>query len=344
MSTMLVEQLGASAGRRQGGDGESGQGGFGVLEVERPTLNCAEMSPDGSYGRFVVEPLERGYGLTLGNSLRRILLSSIAGAAVTSIKIDGVLHEFSALPGVVEDVVEIVLNVKGLAIRMDTDEARLLRVDRTEEGPVTAADIMLPQDVEIVNPDHLLATLDRGGRLRMEMTVEKGRGYVPAERNKKAGQPIGVIPVDSIFTPVRRVNYTVENTRVGQITNYDRLIMEVWTNGAVRSDEALREAAQVLIGHLQLFAGADDGLASRLDGSRQVSEQDRLLATSIEALNLSVRSFNCLKRAGINTIGDLVEKTPEEMMKVRNLGQKSLEEVQERLAALGLGLRPSEEE
>ncbi len=315
-----------------------------MLDVERPTLNCAEMSSDGSYGRFVVEPLERGYGLTLGNSLRRVLLSSIAGAAVTSVKIDGVLHEFSALPGVVEDVVEIVLNVKSLAIRLDGDEPRLLRVDRAEEGPVTAADIMLPQDVEIVNPDHLLATLDRGGRLRMEMTVEKGRGYVPAERNKKPGQPIGVIPVDSIFTPVRRVNYTVENTRVGQITNYDRLIMEVWTNGAVRSDEALREAAQILIGHLQLFAGAEDGLVSRSDGSRAVSEQDRLLGSSIEALNLSVRSFNCLKRAGINTIADLVAKTPEEMMKVRNLGQKSLEEVQERLAALGLGLKPSEEE
>lgn len=314
-----------------------------MLEVERPTLNCVEMDPDGSYGRFVVEPLERGYGLTLGNSLRRILLSSIPGAAVTSIKIDGVLHEFSTLPGVVEDVVEIVLNVKELAIRMETDEPRLLRLDRSEEGPVTAADILAPEDVEIVNRDLRLATLDRGGRLRMELTVEKGRGYVPAERNKKQNQPIGVIPVDSIFTPVRKVNYTVENTRVGQITNYDRLVIDLWTNGAVRADEALREAARILIGYLQLFTGLGDGIPLPAH-QEPASERDRLLATSIEALNLSVRSFNCLKRAGINTIGELIAKTPEEMMKVRNLGQKSLEEVQERLAALGLGLRPSEEE
>lgn len=314
-----------------------------VFEMEKPSIECVKRSPDGTYARFEVQPLERGYGTTLGNSLRRILLSSLPGAAVTSMKIDGVLHEFSTIPGVVEDVTEIALNLKGLAVKLHTDEPQLVRIDAEGEGPVLARDIIAGPDVEVINPDLHIATLDRGGRLRMELTVERGRGYVPAERNKKPNQPIGLIPLDSIFTPIRRVNYTVENTRVGQVTNYDKLALEVWTNGTIGPDEAVSLAAKILVQHLNLFTNLTNGVPDVEMADKPQNDKDALLKLSIEELDLSVRSYNCLKRAGINTIGDLVSKTAEELMKVRNLGRKSLEEVEEKLAALGLALKPSDE-
>ncbi|MBX5475822.1 MAG: DNA-directed RNA polymerase subunit alpha [Clostridia bacterium] len=312
--------------------------------MERPNIECVEKSPDDRYGRFVVEPLERGYGTTLGNSLRRILLSSLPGAAVTSVKIDGVLHEFSSLPGVLEDVTDIILNIKGLAIKMHGDGPQVMRIEAEGEGEVTAADIQTGPDIEIVNPDHHIATLDKNGRLAMEMTVERGRGYVPADRNKRPDQPIGVIPIDSIFSPIRRVNYQVTDTRVGQVTNYDRLTLDIWTNGTIAPDEAASFAAKILAEHLNLFIGLTDKVGNvEIMVEKEGDERDRLLSQSIDELELSVRSYNCLKRAGINTIGELVAKTPEDMMKVRNLGKKSLEEVQEKLAALGLSLRQSED-
>ncbi|MBX6377340.1 MAG: DNA-directed RNA polymerase subunit alpha [Clostridia bacterium] len=315
-----------------------------MIEIEKPRIECVEMSTDGTYGRFVVEPLERGYGITLGNSLRRILLSSLPGAAVTTVRIEGVLHEFSTLPGVVEDVTDIVLNLKQLALKLYSDEPQTLRIEAEGEGEVTAGDIIAGQDVEIANPSLHIATLAPGGRLFMEMTAETGRGYVPAERNKRPDQPIGVIPVDSIFTPIRRVNYLVEDTRVGQVTNYDKLTLEIWTNGTIRPDEAASLAARILIEHLSLFTGLT-GHASDVEIMVQKEDngRDRLLEMSIDELDLSVRSYNCLKRAGINTIGELVSKTVEDMMKVRNLGRKSLEEVEEKLAQFGLSLKPSEE-
>ncbi|MBE3591313.1 MAG: DNA-directed RNA polymerase subunit alpha [Firmicutes bacterium] len=312
--------------------------------MERPSIECVEKSPDDRYGRFVVEPLERGYGTTLGNSLRRILLSSLPGAAVTSVKIDGVLHEFSSIPGVLEDVTDIILNLKGLAIKMHGDGPQVVRIEAEGEGEVTAGDIQTGPDVEIVNPDHHIATLDKNGRLAMEMTVERGRGYVPADRNKRPDQPIGVIPIDSIFSPIRRVNYQVTDTRVGQVTNYDRLTLDVWTNGTIAPEEAVSYAAKILAEHLNLFIGLTDKVGEvEIMVEKEGDERDRLLSQSIDELELSVRSYNCLKRAGINTIGELVAKTPEDMMKVRNLGKKSLEEVQEKLAALGLSLRQSED-
>ncbi|ADU52346.1 DNA-directed RNA polymerase subunit alpha [Thermaerobacter marianensis DSM 12885] len=313
-------------------------------EMEKPTIETVEISEDGTYGRFVVEPLERGYGITLGNALRRVLLSSLPGAAVTSVRIEGVLHEFSTIPGVVEDTTEIILNLKELAIKMHTDEPQILRVEAQGEGEVRAADIIAPPEVEIVNGDHLIATLEHDGRLFMEMTVQRGRGYVPADRNKGPDRSIGLIPVDSIFTPIRKVNFQVENTRVGKVTDYDRLTLEIWTNGTVAPDEAASQAARILTDHLALFLTLTD--QTRGAGTAAEKEDDaraKLLEMSIDELDLSVRSYNCLKRAGINTIGELVEKTPEDMMRVRNLGKKSLEEVEEKLAALGLSLKQPED-
>ncbi|MEW6523250.1 MAG: DNA-directed RNA polymerase subunit alpha [Bacillota bacterium] len=314
-----------------------------MIEIEKPHIECVDMAPDYRYGRFVVEPLERGYGTTLGNSLRRILLSSLPGAAVTSVKIEGVLHQFSTIPGVREDTTDIILNLKQLALRMYVDGPEIIRIDASGDGVVTAADIIAGPDIEILNPDLVIATLD-GGRLVMEMMVERGRGYVTEDKNKRPDQPIGEIAVDSIFTPIRRVNFTVENTRVGQVTDYDRLTMEVWTNGTVKPDEAMSLGAKILCEHLSLFISlGEESDKVELMNQREESERTRLHEMLIEELDLSVRSFNCLKRAGINTVGELVDRTDEEMIKVRNLGKKSLEEVKQKLASLGLALRPSEE-
>ncbi len=311
--------------------------------MEKPRVDCIEISTDGTYGRFVVEPLQRGYGITLGNSLRRILLSSLPGAAITSVKIEGALHEFTTLPGVIEDVTEIILNLKEVCFRSHSNEPRTVRIEADGEGEVKAGDIIVDADVEVVNPEHHIATLDRGGRLRAEMTVERGRGYVPADRNKKPNQPIGVIPIDSIFSPIRRVNYHVESTRIGQDTNFDRLTLEIWTNGAIRPDEATSLAAKIMIGHLNLFSEMTDGVPEVEMTRKEASDRDKLLEMGIDELELSVRSYNCLKRAGINTIQELISKSPEEMMKVRNLGKKSLDEVEEKLVRLGLSLRSTEE-
>lgn len=302
------------------------------------------MSQDSSYGKFVVEPLERGYGQTLGNSLRRILLSSLPGAAVTSLKIDGVLHEFSAIPGVAEDVIDIILNIKGLAIKMHGDNPKLIKIDVQGEKDIKAGDIITDADMEILNPDLHIASLGDNNRLYMEMTVEKGRGYVTAERNKQPGQPIGIIPIDSIFTPVKKVNYVIENTRVGQITDYDRLIFEVWTNGTIKPDEAISLGARILSEHLKLFITLTDHVGNvEIMVEKEEDKKEKVLEMTIEELDLSVRSFNCLKRAGINTVEELTQRTEEDMMKVRNLGRKSLEEVQQKLEALGLSLKPSDD-
>ncbi|GEA14369.1 MAG: DNA-directed polymerase subunit alpha [Moorella sp. (in: firmicutes)] len=312
-----------------------------MLEIERPRIECLEMS--NKYGRFVVEPLERGYGITLGNSLRRILLSSLPGAAVTTVKIEGVLHEFSTIPGVVEDTTEIILNLKSLALKLHSDEPKVIRIEAEGEGEVTAADIITDADVEVLNPDLHIATIEKGGRLFIEMTVEKGRGYVSAEKNKKEDQPIGIIPVDSLFSPVHKVNYQVENTRVGQVTDYDKLTLEVWTDGTIAPDEAVSSAAKILIEHMRLFLGLTERVSDEVTMVEKEEEsRDRLMDMSIEELDLSVRSYNCLKRAGINTVGELLQRTEEDMMKVRNLGKKSLEEVTQKLAELGLSLRQSD--
>ncbi|HLN61763.1 MAG TPA: DNA-directed RNA polymerase subunit alpha [Symbiobacteriaceae bacterium] len=315
-----------------------------MIGMEKPKIECVELAEDNSYGKFVVEPLERGYGITLGNSLRRILLSSLPGAAVTSVKIDGVLHEFSTIQGVVEDVTDIILNLKQLSLKVHSDEPKTLRIEADGEGEVKAGDIHTDADVEILNPDLHIATLDKGGRLIAEISVGKGRGYVPADQNKTPDMPIGVIPVDSIFSPIRRVNYTVEHTRVGNRTNYDKLTLEVWTNGTVKPDEACSWAAKILKEHLELFLALTDD-ADTIEVMQEKDENDRnkLMEMTIEELDLSVRSYNCLKRAGINTVAELCAKSDEEMIKVRNLGKKSLEEVKQKLAAIGLGLRESED-
>ncbi|NLK07761.1 MAG: DNA-directed RNA polymerase subunit alpha [Firmicutes bacterium] len=313
-----------------------------MIEIERPKIECVDSSE--SYGKYVVEPLERGYGITLGNSLRRVLLSSLPGAAVTSIKIDGVLHEFSTVEGVVEDTTDIVLNLKELVVRMHTDESMTVRIEAEGEGEVLAKDIIHGADVEIVNPDLHIATLDANGRLMMEIELAKGRGYVPAERNKDPNNPIGSIPVDSIFTPVHRVNYTVEDTRVGQVTDYDRLILEIWTDGSISPDEAITLAAKIVTEHLKLFIELTDGGHDlEIMVEKEEEEKDRVLEMAIEELDLSVRSYNCLKRAGVDSVEELTRKTEEDMMKVRNLGKKSLQEVKDKLATLGLTLRESED-
>ena len=315
-----------------------------MLGMEKPRIECVHVSPDGRTAVYEVEPLERGYGVTLGNSLRRILLSSLPGAAVTTVRIDGVLHEFSTIPGVVEDTTDIILNVKQLRLRLIGDEEKTLRIDAIGPGVLTAEAIMADADVEILNPDLHIATLADGARLTVEMTAERGRGYVSADRNKREGQPIGVVPIDSIFTPVRRVNYTVEATRVGHRTDYDKLSIEITTDGSLTPDEAMSLAARIMAEHLQLFitlgGEAED---SSLLVERESTTETRLLELPIEELELSVRSFNCLKRAGINTIGDLSARTENDMVKVRNLGEKSLEEVKQKLGALGLALAEPEE-
>lgn len=315
-----------------------------MIEIEKPKIECVESTEDNTYGKFVVEPLERGYGITLGNSLRRILLSSLPGVAVTSIKIDGVLHEFSTVPGVIEDVTEIILNVKNLSLKLHSEGPKIIYIDAEGEGPITAGDIKADSDVEILNPDLHICTLNGDSRFYMEMVINKSRGYIPAEKNKQPGQPIGIIPVDSIYTPVRRVNYTVENTRVGQITDYDKLTLEVWTNGSIKPDEAISLGAKIMSEHLNLFIDlSDQAKHTEIMVEKEETKKEKVLEMTIEELDLSVRSYNCLKRAGINTVEDLTNKTEEDMMKVRNLGRKSLEEVLQKLNALGLSLAPSEE-
>ena len=315
-----------------------------MIEIEKPKVEIVETSSDKTYGKFVVEPLERGYGITLGNSLRRVLLSSLPGAAVTSVKIDGVLHEFSTIPGVKEDVTEIVLNLKSLSVKLDGDEPRLVRIEAEGEGEIKAGDIIHGPDVEILNPDLHIATLSADARLYMEITLEKGRGYVPAEKNKEQGQPIGIIPVDSIFTPVVKANFRVENTRVGQVTDYDKLTLEVWTDGSIAPDEAVSLGAKILNEHLNLFVTLTDQVRDvEIMVEKEEDKKEKVLEMTIEELDLSVRSYNCLKRAGINTVEELTQKTEEDMMKVRNLGKKSLEDVQSKLAELNLSLKKSEE-
>jgi len=319
-----------------------------VLNFENPNIEIAEISEDKKYGRFVVEPLERGYGITLGNSLRRIMLSSLPGAAVSQIKIEGVLHEFSAIPGVKEDVTEIVMNIKELAIRNNSssDEPKTAYIEFEGEGVVTAADIQVDSDIEIINPDLVIAHLNGGNdcKLYMELTITKNRGYISADKNKTPDTPIGKIAVDSIYTPVERVNMTVEDTRVGQVTDYDKLTLDVYTNGTMGPDEAVSMAAKVLSEHLNLFVNLSDAaqdlsvIADKPDDST-----GKTLEMSIDELELSVRSYNCLKRAGINTVAELCDKSPDDMMKVRNLGRKSMEEVEQKLSELGLSLKMVED-
>ena len=313
-----------------------------MIDIEKPKIEIAEISEDNRYGKFVCEPLERGYGTTFGNSLRRMLLSSLEGAAITSIRIDGVLHEFSTIPGVRDDVTNIVLNLKELCLKMSGNEPRIIRIDVEGEKEVTAADIICDADIEILNPDLHIATVNEDGKLKIEMTVERGRGYVPADKNKKPDDTIGVIPIDSIFSPVKRVNYTVQDTRVGNVTDYDRLILEVWTDGSLRPEEAVSKAAGILVMHLKLFQNMDGLPEEEEEASFPEEVEDdssKVLEMTIEDLDLSVRSFNCLKRANINTVADLAEKTEDDMMKVRNLGRKSLEEVKKKLEELGLTLK-----
>ncbi len=318
-----------------------------MFEFERPNIEVVEISEDKKYGRFVVEPLERGYGITLGNSLRRIMLSSLPGVAVSQVKIEGVLHEFSSIPGVKEDVTEIIMNVKSLAIKNNSDvnEVKTAYIEYEGEGVVRASDIQVDQDIEILNPDLVIATLSgKDTKLYMELTITRGRGYVGADKNKTEDLPIGVIAIDSIYTPVERVNVTVENTRVGQITDYDKLTLDVYTNGTLVPDEAVSLAAKVLSEHLSLFIDlSENAKTAEVMVEKEDDEKEKVLEMSIDELELSVRSYNCLKRAGINTVEELTNKTSEDMMKVRNLGRKSLEEVLAKLKELGLQLNPSDE-
>ncbi len=313
-----------------------------MIEIERPKIECVELN--GDYGKFVVEPLERGFGITLGNSLRRVLLSSLPGVAVSSVKIDGVLHEFSTVPGVREDVTEIILNLKELCMKMHCDGSKKVIIDAAGACEVKAGDMIVDSDVEIVNPELHIATLDEGAKLYMEIVVESGRGYVSADKNKRDDMPIGQIAVDSIFTPIRKVNFTVEDTRVGQITDYDKLTLEVWTDDTIKPDEAVSLAAKILTEHLMLFINLTEHVQGvEIMVEKEEDKKEKILEMTIEELDLSVRSYNCLKRAGINTVDELVQRNEEEMMKVRNLGRKSLEEVQQKLVGLGLSLRHSED-
>jgi DNA-directed RNA polymerase subunit alpha len=311
-----------------------------MIEIEKPKIETVELSEDRNYGKFVVEPLERGYGTSLGNSLRRILLSSLPGAAVTSVQIDGVLHEFSTIDGVVEDVTSIILNLKKLAMKIYSDEEKTLEIDVSDVGVVTAADINHDSDVEILNPELHIATLSKGASFRMRLTARRGRGYKPAEDNKYEEQPIGVIPIDSIYTPISRVTYQVENTRVGQVTNYDKLTLDVWTDGSISPEEAVSLAAKIITEHLNIFVGlTDEAKNAEIMVEKEEDQKEKVLEMTIEELDLSVRSYNCLKRAGLNTVQELAQKTEDDMMKVRNLGRKSLEEVKVKLEELGLSLR-----
>jgi DNA-directed RNA polymerase subunit alpha len=310
-----------------------------MVEIEKPRIECIETPGDETYGKYVVEPLERGYGTTLGNSLRRILLSSLPGTAVTMIKINGVQHEFTTIPGVKEDVTEIVLNVKGIVAKLYSQGVKTVYIEASGEGKVTAGDIKADSDVEILNPDHLIATLNADASLEMELTLNHGRGYVPADRNKPAQNVIGIIPVDSIYTPVYKVNYTVENTRVGNMTDFDKLTLEVWTDGTITARDAVSLGAKILCDHFVLFTDLSESVGNKSTVVEKAETQrDKVLEMTIEELDLSVRSFNCLKRANINNVEDLISKTEDEMMKVRNLGRKSLEEVINKLAMMGLSL------
>ena len=314
-----------------------------MVEIEKPRIECVENPGDGSYGKYVVEPLERGYGTTLGNSLRRILLSSLPGTAVTSIKIAGVQHEFSTIPGVKEDVTEIVLNVKSIIAKLYSEGVKTVYIEMSGEGEVTAGDIKADGEVEVLNPTHHIATLGPDATLNMELTLSHGRGYVPADRNKPAQTIIGLIPVDSIYTPVKKVNYTVENTRVGDLTDFDKLTLEVWTNGTITARDAVSLGARILCDHFMLFTDLSETMGNKSTVVEKAEAQrDKVLELTIEELDLSVRSFNCLKRANINTVEDLISKTEDEMMKVRNLGRKSLEEVINKLAMMGLSLASDE--
>lgn len=313
-----------------------------IWEVPKPKIEYAELSE--TYGKFVIEPLERGFGVTLGNALRRMLLSAIPGAAVTSVKIDGVLHEFSTIGGVVEDVTQVILNIKELTLRLHTDKPKLVRLDVKGKKDVTAADITVDAEVDVLNPDLHIATLDRKDtRLAMELVVERGRGYVPAEKHRKSEHVIGVIPVDSIFSPVQKVNYAVEDTRAGQATEMDRLLLEVWTDGSIRPEEAIQEASKILIDSLKLFSGVgDEGEPYGAIEQGADAQMGKLYSMPVEELDLSVRPYNCLKRAGINTVGDLMQRTEEEIVSVKNFGRKSLDEVKEKLTQLGLSLKKKE--
>jgi DNA-directed RNA polymerase subunit alpha len=315
-----------------------------VIEIEKPTIECVYSDEEKNYGKFIVEPLERGYGTTLGNSLRRILLSSLPGAAVTSVKIDGILHEFSTIPGVKEDVTEIILNLKKLAVRLNNESTKRVIINAVGPKEVTAADIIADSDLEIFNPELHIATLEENATLVMEINIARGRGYVPADQNKTENMPMAVIPIDSIYTPVRKVNFTVENTRVGQVTDYDRLILEIWTDGSIAPDEGVSIGAKIMQEHLKLFIDLTDSMDSvEIMVEKEEDQKEKALEMTIEELELSVRSFNCLKRAAINTVEELTHKTEDDMMKVRNLGKKSLDEVKHKLEELGLGLKPSDE-
>lgn len=314
-----------------------------MIEIEKPTINKF-IDQDGCYGKFVVEPLERGYGTTLGNALRRILLSSLPGAAVTSVKIDGILHEFSTIPGVKEDVTEIILNLKKLAVRLEGESTKRAIINAVGPKDVTAADIICDSDMEIFNPDLHIATLEENATLVMEINFARGRGYVPAEQNKNESTPISVIPVDSIYTPVTKVNFTVENTRVGQVTDYDRLVLEIWTDGSITPEEGVSIGAKIMQEHLNLFIQLTDTTdAMEIMVEKEEDQKEKALEMTIEELELSIRSFNCLKRAAINTVEELTQKTEDDMMKVRNLGKKSLDEVKAKLDELGLSLKPSDD-
>ncbi len=316
-----------------------------MIEIEKPSIECVEINENNTYGKFVVEPLERGYGTTLGNSLRRIMLSSLPGTAVKWVKIDNVLHEFSTVNGVKEDVIDIILNLKNLSAKIHSDDdTKILRIESTEAGVITAGDIIADADVEILDTDLHIATLEENSTLNMEIALSKGRGYVPAENNKEAGLPIGIIPVDSIYTPVKKVNYTVEKTRVGQVADYDRLVLEIWTDGTIKPDEAASLSGKIMSEHLNLFINMTDSIGGvEIMVEKEEDKKEKVLEMTIEELDLSVRSYNCLKRAGINTVEELADKSEDDMMKVRNLGKKSMEEVKHKLNELGLGLRSEEE-
>ncbi len=315
-----------------------------MIEFEKPNIECLEVNDVQNYAKFVCEPLERGYGMTIGNSLRRILLSSLPGAAITSVKIEGVVHEFSTIPNVVEDVPEIIVNLKSVRLRMHDNEERTIRIDFKGEGEVKAGDIITDSDVEVLNPDLHIATVAKDGHLKMEMTVDRGRGYNVAEKNKKPNQAIDVLPIDSIFTPVKKVNYSIENTRVGQTVDYDKLTIEVWTDGSLKPYEALSLAAKVMTGHLELFIDlSETAKNTQVMVEKEENKKVKVLEMPIEDLELSVRSYNCLKRAGITTVEDLANKSEADMMKVRNLGKKSLDEVINKLHSLGLDFKYEEE-
>ena len=315
-----------------------------MIEFEKPNIECLEINEENNYAKFVCEPLERGYGVTIGNSLRRILLSSLPGCAITSVKIDGVLHEFSTIPNIVEDVPEIIVNLKNVRLKSDDSEEKILRIDYKGEGEVTAADIVTDGTVEVLNPELHIATVSQDGHLKMEMTANKGRGYNSAEKNKRPDQDISVLPIDSIYTPVKKVNYQVENTRVGQMVDYDKLVIEVWTDGSLKAHEALSLAAKVMTGHLELFIDLSETTKNtQVMIEKEEAKKEKVLEMSIEELELSVRSFNCLKRAGIGTVEDLISRTESDMMKVRNLGKKSFDEVTAKLHSLGLDFAKEDE-